>query len=222
MRTLDRIVHFDERSRSFPITDVLTSTTLRNKTWKCGVHLDQGQEGSCVGHAWAHELASEPYKVAVESDTAKVIYYAAQQFDEWEGVSYSGTSVLAGAKVVKALGHMPEYRWAFGIDEVLATLSRFGPVVLGINWYRGMFIPDAGGFITPTGDLAGGHAILATGVTVRERNGWWWKTLDDPIVRLHNSWGESYGVGGDIFIRSSDLQRLLLEDGDACVPVVRR
>lgn len=220
-RRFDRQQSFDEKSRGYPILDVLTSTTLRNRTWKCDTHLDQGVEGSCVGHAWAHELAAEPFKVPVQSDTAKAIYYAAQQFDEWAGTNYSGTSVLAGAKVVRAIGHMPEYRWAFGISDVMSTLSNYGPVVLGIDWYEGMFTPDENGFIAPTGYLAGGHAILATGIQVRERSGFWWKSLKEPIIRLHNSWGTEYGVGGDIFITASNLDILLSQGGEACVPVKR-
>jgi hypothetical protein len=220
-RKLDREVRFDERSRNYPISAILKTTKLKNKIWKCEEHLDQGSEGACVGYAWTHELNAVPYVIPVTNNTAKTVYYAAQQWDEWAGTNYEGTSVIAGAKTISSLGFVSEYRWAFGIDDVVQTLSNHGPVVLGINWYSGMFNTDINGFIKPTGTLAGGHAILANGIQVREKDGWFWKMLPDPIIRLHNSWGTSWGVNGDAFIYASDLSKLLKQNGEACVPVER-
>jgi hypothetical protein len=59
-RRLDRLISFDERSRNFPAvrsTDPLATFPLRSFSWSCNAWLDQGQQGSCVGHAWAHELS---------------------------------------------------------------------------------------------------------------------------------------------------------------------
>ena len=221
-RKLDREVRFDDRSRNYPISSVLTSTKLKNKVWKCKELLDQGSEGACVGFAWSHELNAIPYKIPVTNNTAKTVYYAAQQWDSWAGTEYDGTSVIAGAKTINSIGFMGEYRWAFGIEDVMNTLSNHGPIVLGVNWYSGMFDTDDDGFIYPTGELAGGHAILANGIQVRKRNGWHWEMLSDPIIRLHNSWGETWGVNGEGFIYASDLSKLLNENGEACVPVERK
>ena len=221
IRKLDRVVRFDEKSRSFPIRELLSDGRMSNKHWKCEAHLDQGTEGACVGFAWTHELNAKPFRIRVMTNTAKTMYYAAQQWDQWAGTEYDGTSVIAGAKTVHSLGHMPEYRWAFGIDDVLRTLSEHGPVVLGINWYEGMFNTNAEGFIAPTGNIAGGHAILAKAVKFREREGFWWKDLPEPIITLHNSWGTDWGVNGDAYITASDLATLLNQQGEACVPVKR-
>jgi len=223
IRKLDRVVRFDEKSREFPIRELLSGGRLSNKLWKCEHHLDQGREGACVGFAWAHELNAVPFKVRVMESTARTIYYAAQQWDQWAGTEYDGTSVIAGAKTVHSLGHMPEYRWAFGIDDVLRTLSEHGPVVLGVNWYEGMFNTNEEGFIAPTGNLAGGHAILAKGVKfrIRKKNCFWWEELPEPIITLHNSWGTDWGVNGDAYITASDLATLLDQQGEACVPVKR-
>jgi len=221
LKIFDRVVRFDELSRNFPIRALLSDGRMSNKLWKCENHLDQGREGACVGFAWAHELNAKPYEVRVSTNTAKTIYYAAQQWDQWAGTEYDGTSVIAGAKTVNSLGHMPEYRWAFGIDDVLRTLSEHGPVVLGVNWYEGMFNTNEKGFIAPTGNLAGGHAILAKGVKFRKREGFWWKDLPEPYVILHNSWGTGWGVNGDAYILASDLEILLNQQGEACVPVKR-
>ena len=177
--------------------------------WDNTVYLDQGTEGACVGFAWAHDLAGQPR--AMEGITyrhALVIYNEAKKIDEWAGEEYEGTSVLAGAKVCRFNGWIQEYRWAFEFADVLKTLSYYGPIVLGIPWYEGMMYPDKDGNIKVSGSIVGGHAILATGIDVANRK-----------VRLHNSWGPTWGDNGNAYISWDDLGTLLKQEGEACVPV---
>lgn len=219
MPALGRIPQFDQRSRAFPIRTLVAARTPRSYTWSCGATLDQGAEGSCVGHAWAHELVARPVVVAgIDHATAVGLYYAAQGLDAWDGGAYpgadpfyEGTSVLAGAKAVQNAGYITEYRWAFGLEDLVLGLGYHGPAVLGIEWHDAMFDPDADGLLHVSGGVAGGHAILANGVSVRRR-----------LVRLHNSWGPGWGVNGEAFIGFDDLATLLAADGEACIPVGRR
>jgi hypothetical protein len=212
---LDRLEEFDKRSRGYPVRALLGTRKPRSYTWRIkttGV-LDQGREGACVGFAWAAELAARPVEVTgVDDAFALAIYHRAQQLDEWPGEApaYHGTSVLAGAKACQEQGRISQYRWAFGLDDVLDTLGYLGPVVLGVNWHESMYRPDANGYIRPTGPIVGGHAILARAVNVRER-----------YVTLRNSWGAGYGLGGDCRITFDDLGGLLAARGEACVPIVR-
>lgn len=60
------------------------------------------------------------------------------------------------------------------------------------------------------GYLLGGHAIVAHGVSVTRRT-----------VRLHNSWGPYWGINGEADISWDDLDRLLHEQGEACIPLWR-
>jgi hypothetical protein len=138
------------------------------------------------------------------------IYRRARQLDQWPGENYSGTSVLAGAKAMVEKGWLREYRWAFGLQDVLVTISQYGPVVFGLNWYEGMREPDDKGFVHVQGGSVGGHAVLGLGVSMRR-----------GAVRLHNSWGRSWGQDGRAWISFGDLERLLYEQGEVCVPVVR-
>lgn len=217
-RRLDRLVEFDERSRSYPIRQLIDATQPRSYTWSLTQRLDQGQEGACVGFSWSHELAARPSPVSGISDaTALNLYYNAQQLDEWPGGEYtdasprySGTSVLAGAKAVQSRGLIKEYRWAFSLQDALLAISRKGPGVFGTNWYSGMFDTDSKGFIRPVGYIAGGHAIVVRGVNVK-----------DKTVRLTNSWGTNWGVGGDCFMTWDDFGRLLSEQGEFCIPIGR-
>lgn len=208
---LGRLPQFDDRSRAYPIRALLPATIPeRGRTWRCSKYLDQGREGACVGFAWAHELAAAPVRVRnVNNATARALYHAAQIVDEWPGEDYEGSSVLAGAKVLTIEGHLRGYRWAFGIGDVLDTIAAYGPVVLGIDWHDSMYTPDERGFIHASGEVVGGHAILARGV--RRVGGDW-------VVRLRNSWGRSWGQHGDCFIRAVVLGELLAAGGEACVP----
>lgn len=210
-RTLDRRVEFDAKSRQYPIR-TLVPKKPRSYSWSVKAWLDQGREGACVGYAWSHELVARPAVVTTVTDrTAYTLYKAAQALDEWPGEDYSGTSIIAGAKAVQALGHMDEYRWAFGLDDLILAVGYAGPAVLGLNWYEGMFDADDKGFIKPTGSLAGGHAILCYGVNVKGR-----------YFKLHNSWGKDFGINGSCFITFEDMDRLLHEQGEAAIPIKRK
>jgi hypothetical protein len=223
---LDRLPQFDEASRAYPARTLLSAEEqvrpIRSWTWTLPVllrqqPLDQGREGACVGFGWANELAARPYAIAgIEADDALWIYHRAQDLDEWPGSDYSGTSVLAGAKATQERGGLVEYRWGFTLDDVKRVVAWHGPVVLGLNWYTGMMRPDSDGRIRPTGDVEGGHCILMPRVrgprygTKRLRGTNW----------LWNSWGISNGWPWG-WLTDDDLQRLLSEQGEACVPVVR-
>lgn len=209
-RKFDRHVSFDERSRGYPIR-AITPKTPRSYSWTVGVTLDQGQEGACVGFGWAHELAARPVVIPVTNEFAHdKIYLEAKKLDEWPGENYDGTSVIAGAKVVHNLGAMAEYRWAFNLMDLKLAVGFMGPAVLGVNWYSGMFEPDSNDFIHVSGELAGGHCICCYGVN-----------MTGGYFRLHNSWGPDWGDGGNCKISFSDMDRLLHEQGEACIPVKR-
>lgn len=213
---LGRRPQFDEASRAFPIRELVGTRAPRSYTWACGVNLDQGNDGACVGFAWAAELAARPVVVPrVDNPTGFALYREAQVLDEWPGEDYSGTSVLAGAKAVAARGWMGEYRWAFGVDDLAVAVGWAGPAVIGINWHQDMFEPGGDGFVRPTGVVAGGHAILVRGYSAKARR-----------FLLHNSWGARWGgrggaPAGCAWIAHDDLGALLADQGDACVPVRR-
>lgn len=213
---LDRIRQVDLRALNYPISDLLTINMYRaprSYTWRLPIEvLNQGSEGSCVGHGFAHELAARP--VMVEGITHKFavdFYYGAQQRDPWAGGAYpsatpwyEGTSVQAGADEAKARGYCDEYRWVLSIPDLITTLGYWGPVVAGLEWTDDMFAPDNEGFIRPTGDVAGGHCVCFTGVKI-ERDA---ANVVDPVrsyVTGVNSWGPNYGIRGRFKMALVDL-----------------
>lgn len=206
---LDRTIFFDPKSRDYPITAVLAENSPRSYTWGLDLRLDQGEEGACVSFALNHELAATNKKVkGVTNQQAFEWYKEMQGVDEWEGENYSGTSVLAGAKVITSRGYYKEYRWAFGIDQALLAISRKGPCVAGLNWYSGMFDTDENGFIHASGSWQGGHAIIVRGVNLKKE-----------YVLLTNSWGGNWGQGGNCKLSFYDFDKLLKEQGELMVPI---
>ena len=77
---------------------------------------------------------------------------------------------------------------------VNAAIYDLGPVVVSTPWYRSWFRPVAG--VLPKPDtVAGGHAIVAYG----------W---DQRGLRLRNSWGSAWGVGGDCWMPESFVPQI--------------
>lgn len=210
---LDRVVEFDERSRSYPVTAVIEATKPRSYTWRPdAVVLDQGREGACVGFSIAQELAARPAVVkGVTSQVAQRIYRRAQQIDEWPGEAYEGTSVLAGMKAAVEQGYFEGYRWAFGEADLALAVGYKGPAVIGVPWYTGMFDTDADGYLHPTGQLAGGHAILVYGIDLKRGR-----------YKLRNSWGADWGMDGNAYLSRQDMALLLSRQGEAVIPVGRK
>ena len=223
---LNWVPRFDERSRAYPIRELLRPTLVRkDRLWRPGQILDQGREGACVGFGWTAEALGSPVRVDLlwmkidapkePNAFARNVYHQAQKIDQWEGEAYSGTSVLAGAKVMSSLGLLKQYRWAFSIDDVIDTVVSRGPVVIGIPWYYGMYTAP-NGILKVSGSKVGGHCILVVGYKVSDPafGG------EDSLI-LQNSWGEGWGNKGLARIRKSELAELLKNGGESCVPVQR-
>lgn len=206
---LDRIVQFDKNSRKYPIRTLLADKKPRSYTWRINSWLDQGREGACVGYGCNHEINGKPVEHNI--DIAMYIYREAQKIDPWPGEGYSGTSVLAGVKIMQKLGYIKEYRWAFGESDLRLSVGYAGTAIIGVNWYTGMFRPSSDGFLRPTGRVEGGHCIVVNGVSLKKQ-----------AYRVHNSWGKDWGDNGEAWIRFEDMDRLLREDGEAVIMVGRK
>lgn len=225
-RVLDWVPRHDPRSLEYPARTLFRRTKVINRTWRTPPPLDQGSEGECVGFGWTHEALTAPVRVDFSrlaqtrwphdpTMFARSVYRDAQRLDEWPGEAYSGTSVNAGAKVMRDRGLLKEWRWAFGVDDVMLSLVNLGPVVVGIPWMSGMYTAP-GGFVNVSGHKVGGHCLLL--VAVRKAGVIF---PDEEAVGWFNSWGPEYGLNGFAWIRKSQLSGLLQQQGEAAVPVRR-
>jgi hypothetical protein len=222
-RTFDWKSRHDIRSLNYAVSDVVPiRPDIRKKMWGTGDVLDQGAEGACVGFGWSGELAAAPVRIPqIDNRFALGMYQRAKTLDEWPGEDYEGTSVLAGAKACQQLKLIGEYRWSFSIEDLRDALIHIGPVVIGIPWMDGMYQTRPSGLVDVSGRVVGGHCILLTGYNPKMRISGEGFFKRWEVARWRNSWGTSYGKKGDGWIQMEDLERLLQNSGEACVPMQR-
>jgi hypothetical protein len=207
------LIYHDPMSKLFRAVPRGADLPLRDRTWRRGLPYDQGNTSSCVAQTAKGILntalmsAKLPYYKRSHLST-DYIYAMAQQNDEWPGEAYDGTSALGAMKALADTGIIKEYRWCFGVQDVLQTLSNIGPVGIGINWKSGMWDTDGNGFIHATGPNEGGHEVELIGIDLKER-----------CVIGMNSWGQSWGVKGRFKLSWDDLGVVLDDSGDAVVVV---
>jgi len=197
------------------------------KTWRINSEsLDQGNTGTCVGHAWRNFLRCAPIRTDKRAPTAYDIYREAVKTDEWSSNDNEGTlpdgdpglddgtSVRAGAEAVTKAGLLKSYLWAFNLQSVIEWILTEGPVVLGTNWYDSMSRPNAEGIsaISPQAANIGGHAYLVRGVDTKRR-------LAGPCP---NSWGDDWGKSGEFYLPFADLERLIHEQGEAATAIEQK
>lgn len=211
-----RIISFDPRDANYKMRGALPpiQPTVNRRFWATGPVLNQGDTQHCVAYAGEQFLMTfpvqnKPYKTPAE------LYRLCQLNDEWEGGEplYYGTSTRALMKVLMAAGLVQSYLWANSADTVRRWLLMRGPVLIGTNWYTGMYKPDPKtGFIFPTGAPDGGHETMLRG---------WDDTVTCPkcrnkgAARLINSWGEEWGQQGKAWVCGRDLDGLIKNNGEA-------
>jgi len=218
---LGRHVEHDPRSLSYALSEDLLPGIYASAVHTVRVPvLDQGNTGSCTGHAAEALAGTDPLYDAIPATTgarptgdaeqdhqqAVALYSAATRLDGIQGVyppTDTGSTGLAVAKAAQRAGLISGYQHAFSLDAALKALTVM-PLMVGVNWYEGFDRPDGAGQVTISGSVRGGHEFLLYGI-------------DGPGRRVlaRNSWGESYGAKGCFSFSFDDLGRLLAEHGDA-------
>lgn len=198
-------------SRDFRLSEFITpamrarAAQITQMDWKVDHILDQGDTGHCVGFAWAGFGISVPVADDWKNDMGDTIYYEAKVIDGEPGQE-DGSDTLSGVKAFMHFAKLQNsaYAWASSIDDIVTWVLTTGPVITGTNWYNNMFNPNASGLVKVGGGIAGGHEWMISGVdTVKKQ------------FHCTNSWGDSFGVGGQFYISFKDYARLLAEQGDA-------
>jgi hypothetical protein len=210
---LGRHIRHDDRSRAYAFRaygDPLVSVRHERHI----PILDQGHLGSCTGNAGIGALGSGVYfsqhgtHYSLDEVGAVQLYSDATALDGYPGTyppDDTGSDGLSIATALKANGEISAYLHAFSLSDALAALAE-RPVIVGIAWHQDMFNPAPDGQVRPTGDIAGGHEIVADELDVENSRIW-----------FANSWGTSWGVAGRFWMTWEDFGTLLADQGDVTV-----
>lgn len=222
--------HFSFDSRNLRFVSELTPTYV-DVRWPRHVPIyDQDvpkPRGSCTGQAIAGACATSPLWEALSDalratlmndDQAMKFYSEATATDPFPGVFNwqnpdgpgsvdTGSDGTDACKAASRDRYISSYQHALSFTTALAALEK-GPVISGINWYKGMFTPDENGLVTiaPGDTIAGGHEMCFDEIIVAKQ-----------LVGFQQSWG-NWGVQGRGYMSWDTWGRLLSENGDVNVP----
>jgi len=214
---LGRLIVIDERDSMYKMSSLLPKKMPGNTYkywWTAGWWGDQGHTPHCVAYSWSHWLAAGPITQKASRTGGKSpidtisLYNEAQKIDRWPGENYDGTSVRAGAGILKQKGFISSYNWAWDVNTIVDSLLALGPLVVGTWWTYDMFFPNERGIISASGNRIGGHAYLLDGVSVKKK-----------MIRIKNSWGREWGKNGFAYISFDDMDNLIKAQGEACLAV---
>lgn len=179
--------------------------------------MDQGNLGSCTGHAGTNVLASGSFWTAAQAPLiaagdphsyAVGLYSDATRLDPWPGAyepDDTGSDGLSIAKALQGRGLISGYQHAMSLQDALAALAE-RVVMVGTNWLGAMFEPTPDGQLTVSGSVEGGHEYALDELDVARKRVW-----------MRNSWGSGWGIEGRAWMSWDDLGQLLDADGDCTV-----
>jgi hypothetical protein len=186
--------------------------------------LNQGDAGDCTENAEVGALGTGPLWAALQGTGANNWATALNEnlaismySDEEVLLGYgpyppndNGGDGLAACQVAQKRGFISGYTHCLALNDILQAISDGKPVMIGSNWYDSFDTPvghRAIVDIAPGATVRGGHEYLARGINVEEQ-----------LVFLDNSWGNSWGDNGSFLYSWDTLARLLSEQGDGTVP----
>lgn len=218
-KRLGRHVCHDSRSRRFsaPARDPRKLSSVRHHI-NIAI-MDQGNVGSCTGHAGTAALAADQFWGAGKDAIgvldphiyAEHLYSAATELDPWPGVwipEDTGSDGLSIAKALKNRGLISGFEHAFSLEATLAALA-LRPVLIGSAWLGTMYDVDpSDGRVSVDGPELGGHEYLLDELDVPNKRVW-----------IRNSWGLNWGIQGRAYLTWDDLGKLLANQGDCTVLV---
>jgi hypothetical protein len=198
--------------RDYRMADFLNTARRRRAAattsmrWEVKRILDQGAKPHCVGFAWAGFGISVPVFDDWTDVQGDAIYYEAKKLDGDPG-GENGSTTRSGVQAFMKFGSLQNNAYAFAnsIQDITDWLLSSGPVIVGTNWYDGMFYPDSNSVVSISGSVAGGHEYMLSGYDTLTR-----------LVLCTNSWGTGYGKAGQFYMSLDTLARLMAEQGDAC------
>lgn len=189
--------------------------------------LNQGNEGTCVGHSDQEFLEAAPINqvgrrpIRQPNRLALSIYDEAWRLENNRGPNdpvdrSTGLMIDSSMKVLRSRGYIEAWVNEFDADNVIRFVGGLdakgkpcgGPAVIGIPWLNSMDHPDAKGIVRVdfSSGRRGYHAVCM--LKWDEQTG---------MAGLPNHWGAAWGLNGWFHIAGEDLVRMFRDHyGHAC------
>jgi hypothetical protein len=168
--------------------------------------LDQGATPHCVGFSIATWGVNLPTQDLYTNEDGHAFYYQCKVLDGEPGAE-NGSNLRSAAKLMRQLGRIDNYAFAFTVDEIIYWLLNKGPLVVGTDWTEGMMKADQFNVVHPTGSVLGGHAYVLNEIT------------ENGMFGIQNSWDAFFGIKGKAYISVSDFETLFRHGGEAIAAV---
>jgi len=187
--------------------------------------LNQGDEGTCVGHGITNQLTAGPSEhdaypdfatVATAHEFARGVYLDATGDTTYQNGAYPRDA----CQVLLDRGLIDSYWKVMQVEDIITCLLTFGPVGIAIPWYWSMYYGNGqlskayGNFwikYNPDSEHVGYHYIALTGIDLAPDNG------APPFVRVENSWGAGWGQDGTARLTIEYLRQLNIWDNWAYI-----
>lgn len=188
---------------------------------------DTGQYGSTVGFSVMYAIRAALYteKKGFPSISAWGIYETAKRFDEYEGETYDGTSILGALKGVTKVGVFSETDWPYASGnkpkegaKPLLKIKRYArcetlPKILAALREKKVVIAAIS--VTPEFDSPVDQGLVVVKLPIREEG---LKTVSivgydskKAEFTFANDWGKKWGDNGFGRIKDSDLKAILTD-----------
>lgn len=174
--------------------------------------IDQGSEGTCVGHAATNVLLAgpSPHRDYVSFETEELAHqFARRLYLEASGDTTYQRGMYPRDACAELLewGLIESYWKVVTVEDLVTALLTFGPVMLTVPWYASMY-NVVGGYIRVnlTSTHVGYHELAITGIDMAPDSG------VPPFVRIQNSWGSDWGTNGTAKLTIENLRLLNIFD----------
>jgi len=182
--------------------------------------INQGGEGTCVGHAATNVLLAGPslHRTYAEFQTEELAHqFARNLYLEASGDATYQQGMYPRDACAELLSDdlITSYWKVLQVEDVITALLTFGPVMIAVPWYVSMFYGDLtlrnayGNYwvrVNLESQHVGYHCIALTGIDLDPDDG------APPFVRIQNSWGSEWGANGTARLTIESFRRLNLAD----------
>jgi hypothetical protein len=216
---------YDPRDYRFapPLSVALNASTIDRKFYTMvgpDFRINQGNEGTCVGHATTNVLlagASEHDTYAEFQTEEGAHQFARRLYLEASGDTTYKQGMHPRDACAKLLewGLIDSYWKVLQVDDIITCLLTYGPVTIAVPWYGSMYYNDgrlskAYGNqwikVNLDSEHVGYHDLALTGVDMAPDNG------APPFVRVENSWGSGWLANGTARLTIESFRRLNIWD----------